>query len=136
MNLVHYDPAKGRVFARASGFWQADDARTFRDKVRAACEAAELAGQRISFLSDLMGYPPQATEVRRVNQETVAILALAPIDRHAVVVPSALTRAQVRRLMTPVASRFFVDIAAALAWLGWGDFPRDPSSEFLASSGD
>lgn len=136
MHIVHYDPANGRIFARASGFWEVQDARIFREDVRAACEAAEMAGQRISFLSDLMGYPPQAAEVRRINLETVAILAAAPIDRHALVVPSALTRAQVRRLMAAVEGRFFVDIAAALTWLGWGEFPREPSPAFNAVSGD
>ncbi len=135
MHLVHYDPTDGRVFTKSSGFWQPEDARAFREEVRAACRVAEMAGLRIAMLSDLVGYPPQAHEVRRINLETVAILLAAPIDRHALVVPSAMARAQVRRLMVSVESRFFVDMTAALGWLGWSDIPGEPLSEVASSSG-
>ncbi len=135
MHHVHHDPTNGRIFIRACGFWQAEDARAFRDQVRAACKLAEMAGQRIAMLLDLVGYPPQANEVRRINREAVAILAAAPIDRHALVVPSALARAQVRRLMLSVESRFFVDVGAALGWLGWSELPVEPLSGVASSSG-
>ena len=101
------------------GLWDATVARAFRTEALAAY--AEMGHGPWFVLSQSRRYMPQKDEIQAIHEECTTVALSQGLARVAVLVDSALSHVQIRRLLEEAGSpphlRFFTDEEDALAWL-------------------
>lgn len=113
-----FDPARRRLQARYRGFWSVENAKTALSQLRAALDGAAAGGQSFTLLDDFRDWPAQIPEVVETNKQFATICQGYPIQRNAMILPSALLRMQVARTVEELAScRGFRTFDEADLWL-------------------
>jgi hypothetical protein len=121
VHSVHFDRRRMRLHFEGTGFWDLAEAMTFYTEVTVACREARKEARPLSILADLSDYLPQGGPVSDTHERTVAEIRQAPLDRYALVAPSALNRMRIRRMLVGIPHQIFTLRGDAAAWLGWTD---------------
>jgi hypothetical protein len=113
---VTFDVSTGEMRACGTGFWSVEQAKAFFEDWISIVGRIQRTGHSVSALVDLTQSGVQKVEVANIIAMVGDGLYL-PGDAVAMMVPTSLSKMQMRRVLDPRFHQFFLSRSAAESWL-------------------